>query len=106
MPVCGAPGSLLVHEREVRLERLRELGRHRPERARLDAVLREIWDKIARRRRDAAVEREVERERMSPEERRMTGESVDGLEADEFVGEVLGGTQPGQLRGEDEPQRT
>lgn len=69
-------------------------------------MLREIWDKIARRSRDAAVEREIERERMSPAERRMTGESVDGLEADEFVGEVLGGTQPGQLRGEDEPPRT
>ena len=44
-----------------------------------------------RRERDAAIEREVEREQMSPEERHFVGESVEDHQADAFVGEHLGG---------------
>jgi hypothetical protein len=57
-----------------------------------------------RRETDAAVEREVEREHMSPAERRFEEESVDDIQADAFVSEHLGGTNPERLIEDDEPR--
>ena len=68
-------------------------------------MLRDFWNRLMQRNRAAAVERETEREQMSPEERRFTGESVDDIQADRFVGEHLGGVEPERLLGEDEPPR-
>ena len=58
-----------------------------------------------RRENAAAVKRETEREQMSPAERRITGESVDDIQADGFVGEHLGGVDPERLIEDDEPPR-
>ena len=52
------------------------------------------------------MRQEGERERMSREERRIASESVEDLEADEFVDEHLGAVEPERLLGEDEPPRT
>ena len=56
------------------------------------------------RRRDEAVERETERERGSPSERRLAQESLEDYQADEFVSEHLGGLEPEPIA-EDEPPR-
>ena len=56
------------------------------------------------RKRDEAVERETERERGSPSERRLTQESLEDYQADEFVSEHLGGLEPEPIA-EDEPPR-
>jgi hypothetical protein len=40
---------------------------------------------------------------MSPAERHLAEESIDDFQADKFVGEHLGGSDPGRLLGEDEP---
>ena len=56
------------------------------------------------RRRDEAVERETERERGSPSERRLAQESLEDYQADEFVAEHLGGVEP-KPPAEDEPPR-
>jgi hypothetical protein len=58
-----------------------------------------------RRETDAAVEREAEREHMSPAERRFEEESVDDIQADAFVSEHLGGINPERLIEDDEPPR-
>ena len=58
-----------------------------------------------RRETDAAVEREAEREKMSPAERRFEEESVDDIQADAFVSEHLGGINPERLVEDDEPPR-
>lgn len=55
--------------------------------------------------RDAAATREAEEEQMSPAERRFVDESVEDHQADEFVGEHLGGTRPERLLDDDEPPR-
>jgi hypothetical protein len=57
-----------------------------------------------RRETDAAVERETEREKMSPAERRFEEESVDDIQADAFVSEHLGGINPERLIEDDEPR--
>jgi hypothetical protein len=57
-----------------------------------------------RRETDAAVEREAEREKMSPAERRFEEESVDDIQADAFVSEHLGGINPERLIEDDEPR--
>ena len=57
------------------------------------------------RRREEIVRRETDRERMSPSERHRFTESVDDIQADEFVGEHLGGVPADRLSGEDEPPR-
>jgi hypothetical protein len=54
----------------------------------------------------AAVEREIEREHMSPTERRFTRESVEDHQAEGFVGEHLGGVDPERLLEDDEPPRS
>ena len=46
------------------------------------------------RRRDEAVERETERERGSPSERRLAQESLEDYQADEFVAEPFAMSQP------------
>jgi hypothetical protein len=53
----------------------------------------------------AAVDREVEREHMSPAERRFEEESVDDIQAEAFVSEHLGGINPERLIEDDEPPR-
>jgi hypothetical protein len=57
-----------------------------------------------RRETDAAAQREAERERMSPAERRFEEESVDDIQADAFVSEHLGGINPERLIEDDEPR--
>jgi hypothetical protein len=69
-------------------------------------MLRDLWNRLMQRNRAEAVEREAERERMSPDERRLEEESVDDIQADGFVGEHLGGIKPERLLGEDEPPRS
>jgi len=64
-----------------------------------------FWDRLFGRRRDAAVRREAEEEQMSPAERRFVEESVDDRQADEFVGEHLGGVDPNRLLDDDAPPR-
>jgi hypothetical protein len=54
----------------------------------------------------SAVEREIEREHMSPAERRFTRESVEDHQAEGFVGEHLGGVDPERLLEDDEPPRS
>jgi hypothetical protein len=52
---------------------------------------------------DRAERGEEERERMSPAERRFTRESVEGHQAEEFLGEHLGGHE--NRFDEDDPRR-
>ena len=59
---------------------------------------------MTRRETDAAVQREAERERMSPAERSFEEESVDDIQADTFVSEHLGGINPERLIEDDEPR--
>jgi hypothetical protein len=66
-------------------------------------VLGDLWARLMRRRGEATVAHETEREHMSPAERRVTGESVDDIQADEFVKGRLGGIDPERLLGEDKP---
>ena len=68
-------------------------------------MLRGIWDRLVGRGRGRAVARESERERMSPAERHFAEESIDDFQADEFVSEHLGGSDPERLLGEDKPPR-
>jgi hypothetical protein len=68
-------------------------------------MLRDLWNRLIGRERARAVEHEAEREKMSPDERRFTKESVDDIQADAFVSEHLGGTDPERLVEDDEPPR-
>jgi hypothetical protein len=68
-------------------------------------VLRKIWNRIVGRSTAAADAREADRERRAPAERPFIEESIEDIQADEFVGEHLGQHQPGRLSGEDEPPR-
>ena len=58
------------------------------------------------RERAKAVALEAEREKMSPEERRFSEESVDDIQADAFVSEHLGGIDPERLIEDDRPPRS
>jgi hypothetical protein len=69
-------------------------------------VLRDFWNRHIRRTRASTVEREAEREQMSPTERRFDEESIDDIQADAFVSEHLGGIDPERLLGEDESPRS
>ena len=66
-------------------------------------MLGELWDRLVRRRRVAAIAHETEKKQMSPAERRRADESIDDLQADEFVSEHLGGIDPERLIDEDKP---
>ncbi len=68
-------------------------------------MLRGIWDRLFGREQDRTAAREAEREHMSPAERHVSGESIEDFQADEFVGEHLGGIEPERRLGEDEPPR-
>jgi hypothetical protein len=68
-------------------------------------MLRDLWNRLLRRERDARIEHDDERQHMTREERRITGESVDDIQADGFVDEHLGGIDPARLSGDDEPPR-
>jgi len=67
--------------------------------------MRDRCKRLMGRNREEAAERETERERGSPAERRHAAESVEDLQADESVAEHLGGVEPERLA-EDEPPRT
>jgi hypothetical protein len=56
-----------------------------------------FWKKLMGRRDAAAAHRAEEAQVESPEERRLAGENVEGLAADELVEEQLGGVDPGRL---------
>ena len=68
-------------------------------------MFRDLWNRLTGHRRDEIVERETEREQMSPAERHRVSESVDDIQADAFVGEHLGGVPEDRLAGDDGPQR-
>jgi hypothetical protein len=68
-------------------------------------MLGNLWNRILGRSRQEALARETERERGSPAEQRLATESIEDLQADEFVGEHLGGVEPPRLA-EDDPPRT
>ena len=57
----------------------------------------DFWKKLMGRRTDAAHHRAEEAAVETPEERRMTEQSVDDVAADEVVKEQLGGVDPNQL---------
>ena len=67
-------------------------------------MLRDLWRRLMGRSVDRAERREEEREQMSADERRFIAENVEGHQADEFVGEHLGGVEPKRLD-EDDPRR-
>jgi hypothetical protein len=54
-------------------------------------MLRGLWARLTRSRRDEAVRREIDREQGSEFERHRVGESVDDIQADAFVKGHLGG---------------
>ena len=56
-------------------------------------MLRDFWNRHIRRARASTVEREAEREQMSPDERRFDEESIDDLKADNLVEQRLGDFQ-------------
>jgi hypothetical protein len=66
-------------------------------------MLRGLWNRIVGRTSEELIEREKEREQMSPAERHRIGESVYDIQADSFVGEHLGGVPGDELAGEEEP---
>ncbi|MCY7303920.1 MAG: hypothetical protein LH654_12995 [Thermoleophilia bacterium] len=66
-------------------------------------MLRDFWNRHLRRTQTSNVEREAEREQMSPTERRFDEKSIDDIKADTLVGERLGGIQPEQRSDEDQP---
>jgi hypothetical protein len=68
-------------------------------------MLRDLWNRLVGRGEAAAEEREAEREQMSPGERHFAAESVEDMQADEFVSEHLGGIEPERLVEEDDPPR-
>jgi len=68
-------------------------------------MLRDLWNRLMSKSREEAVERETERERGSPSERRLAGESLEEYQADESVAEHFGGVEPDRLS-EDEPPRS
>jgi hypothetical protein len=50
-----------------------------------------LWHRLFGRFRRDEIEREIEKEHMSPAERRIASQSVEDLQADQFVGEQFGG---------------
>ena len=64
---------------------------------------RRLWNRLVGSSRRADAGRELERESKNPDERRFASESIEDYQADEFVGEHLGGVPPERLQDEDEP---
>jgi hypothetical protein len=69
-------------------------------------MLRGFWNRLVGRSNEELIEREQEREQMSPAEQRRFAESVDDIQADASVGEHLGGVPSDELAGEDGPRDT
>lgn len=65
-------------------------------------MLRDFWNRHIRRARASTVEREAEREQMSPDERRFDEESIDDMKADNLVGQRFGDVQTEQRSDEGE----
>jgi hypothetical protein len=59
--------------------------------------VRALGQRLRGRRRRDAIERETEEAGMSPAERRLRHEPIEDLQADRFVDEHLGGTEPPSL---------
>jgi hypothetical protein len=60
-----------------------------------------LLDRLVRRRREDAAKFEADIDRMSAEDRRVAGQSVDDFQADAFVKEHLGGLDPGPHGGDE-----
>ena len=60
-------------------------------------MLRELWDRLMRRERAEAIEREAEWEHMSPKEQRFFREGFEDRQSGEFTAEHLGGVDPERL---------
>jgi hypothetical protein len=70
-------------------------------------MLQKLWNRFVRHGPDVhADDREAEREKMSDSERHFTGESVDDIQADDFVSEHLGAIKPDRLVEDDRPPRS
>jgi len=70
-------------------------------------MLQKFWNRFVRHGPDVhADHREAEREKMSAAERQFTGESIDDIQADEFVSEQLGAIEPDRLVEDDKPRRS
>jgi hypothetical protein len=65
-------------------------------------MLRDFWNRHIRRARTSTIEREAEREQMSPDERRFDEESIDDMKADNLVDQRLGEVQTEQQSDEGE----
>jgi hypothetical protein len=66
-------------------------------------VLGGLFDRLRRRRREDAAKFEADLREMSPDDRRVAGQSIDDSQADEFVRETLGGGDPGPRGGDERP---
>jgi hypothetical protein len=66
-------------------------------------MLKGLWSRLSGRRTRADVEREVERERMTPAERRLDAESFEDRQADLATQARLGGADPNRLLPDDDP---
>jgi hypothetical protein len=67
-------------------------------------MLRGLWSRFASGRSRAAQEHEIERERMTGEERREDDESFEDRQADLATEARLGGIDPGRLLPDDDPE--
>jgi hypothetical protein len=67
-------------------------------------MLRGLWNRLAGRRTEAALEHEVERERMTDAERRTDDESFEDRQADLAIQTRLGGVDPERLLSDDNPE--
>lgn len=76
-----------------------------PDGNRLTPMLRELWNRITGRIRADETERELERERGNPEERRLASEPFEDYQADNSIQEHLGGVRPESLIEDDRPPR-
>jgi hypothetical protein len=68
-------------------------------------MLRGLWSRLSGRRTEAALEHEVERERMTGAERRHDDESVEDRQTDLATQARLGGVDPGRLLPDDHPEQ-
>jgi|HubBroStandDraft_2_1064218.scaffolds.fasta_scaffold3124172_2 hypothetical protein len=68
-------------------------------------MLKGLWSRLSGRRARADIEHEVERERMTPAERRVDAESFEDRQADLATRARLGGGDPDRLLPDDDPSR-
>jgi hypothetical protein len=67
-------------------------------------MLQGLWSRLTGRRTQAVIEREVERERMTPAERQRDDESFEDRQADLATQALLGGVDPQRLLPDDDPR--